>query len=131
MVTGMNRFSVRKGFTLIELLVVLAILMLLLTVAVPKYFNGIDRAKDAALKQDLAVTRESIDKFYGDHGRYPNTLSELVERKYLRSVPVDPITDSSETWVIVPPASDVPGNVYDLHSGAPGNAKDGTAYGDW
>lgn len=120
-----------KGFTLIELLVVLAILMLLLTVAVPKYFSGVDRAKEAALKQDLSVARESIDKFYGDQGRYPNTLAELVERKYLRAVPVDPITDSAETWVIVPPSSDVPGGIYDLHSGAPGNAKDGTAYGDW
>lgn len=120
-----------KGFTLIELLVVLAILMLLLTVAVPKYFNGVDRAKEAALKQDLAVTREAVDKFYGDQGRYPNTLEELVERKYLRVIPVDPITESTETWVITPPSGEVQGGIYDLHSGAPGNARDGTAYGAW
>lgn len=120
-----------KGFTLIELLVVLAILMLLLTVAVPKYFNGVDRAREAALKQDLAVTRESIDKFYGDQGRYPNTLEELVERKYLRVLPVDPMTESAQTWVITPPSGETPGGIYDLHSGAPGNARDGTAYGDW
>ncbi len=121
----------RNGFTLIELLVVLAILMLLLTVAVPRYFNGIDRAREAALKQDLAVTREAVDKFYGDQGRYPNTLAELVEHKYLRTLPVDPITESAETWVITAPSGEVQGGVYDLHSGAPGNARDGTAYADW
>lgn len=110
---------------------VLAILMLLLTVAVPRYFNGVDRAKEAALKQDLAAVRESLDKFYGDQSRYPNSLEELVERKYLRVVPVDPLTDSASTWVIVPPAGNVPGTVYDLHSGAPGTAMDGTAYGEW
>lgn len=128
----MNALTHRgKGFTLIELLVVLAILMLLLTVAVPKYFQGMDRAREAALKQDLAVTRDALDKFYGDQGRYPNTLEELVERKYLRVVPVDPITESTETWVITPPSGETPGGIYDLHSGAPGNAMDGTAYGDW
>jgi general secretion pathway protein G len=120
-----------RGFTLIELMVVLAILALLLTLAVPRYFSGVDRAKEAVLKQDLAATREVIDKFYADQARYPGTLDELVERKYLRAVPVDPITESAETWIIVPAAGDLPGGVYDLHSGAPGNAMDGTRYGDW
>lgn len=120
-----------RGFTLIELLVVLAILVLLLTLAAPKYFSGVDRAREAALKQDLAVTREALDKFYGDQGRYPGSLEELVERRYLRKVPVDPITDSAVTWVIVPPPDDIAGSVYDLHSGAEGAAADGTAYADW
>ncbi len=120
-----------RGFTLIELLVVLAILVLLLTLAAPKYFSGIDRAREAALKQDLAVTREALDKFYGDQGRYPGALDELVDRRYLRKVPVDPITDSAATWVIVPPPEDIPGTVYDLHSGAEGTAADGTAYAEW
>ena len=120
-----------RGFTLIELLVVLAILALLLTLATPKYFSGVDRAKEAVLKQDLAATRETIDKFHGDQARYPGTLAELVERKYLRAIPVDPITESAATWIIVPPPGDLPGGVYDLHSGAPGNAMDGTLYGDW
>jgi general secretion pathway protein G len=120
-----------RGFTLIELLVVLAILVLLLTLAAPKYFKGVDRAKEAALKQDLAVTREALDKFYGDQGRYPGTLEELVDKKYLRVLPVDPITESPETWVIVSPPGDTPGGIYDLHSGAPGEAMDGTLYADW
>jgi general secretion pathway protein G len=132
MVTDMlNQRKRRKGFTLVELLVVLAILMLLLKVAVPRYFNGVDRAKEAALKQDLAVTREALDKFYGDQERYPRTLDELVERKYIRKVPVDPITESRDTWVIVPPSGDEPGNVSDLHSGAPGKSTGGTPYADW
>jgi len=120
-----------KGFTLIELLVVLAILMLLLTIAVPKYFGGVDRAKEAALKQDLAVTREALDKFYGDQGRYPNSLDELVDQKYLRAVPIDPITGSKDSWLLVQPSGELAGGVYDLHSGATGNAMDGSAYGDW
>jgi len=111
--------------------VVLAILVLLLSLAAPRYFKGVDRAKEAALKQDLAVAREALDKFYGDQSRYPNSLEELVERKYLRVVPVDPLTDSASTWVILPPASNVPGAVYDLHSGAPGTAMDGTPYAEW
>lgn len=124
-------FACTRGFTLIELLVVLAILVLLLTLAAPRYFSGVDRAKESALKQDLAVVREAIDKFYGDQQRYPESLAELADRKYLRSVPVDPLTESAETWTIVPPAGDLPGAVYDLHSGAQGSAADGTAYADW
>jgi general secretion pathway protein G len=119
------------GFTLIELLVVLAILMLLLTVAAPRYFSGVDRAKEAALKQNLTVMREAVDKFYGDQARYPHTLEELAERKYIRSIPVDPVTESATTWVIVPPSDDTPGSVYDLHSGATGAAMDGSSYGEW
>lgn len=128
---AMRLAKVQKGFTLIELLVVLGILMLLLTVAVPKYFGGVDRAKESVLKQDLAVTREALDKFYGDQGRYPGSLEELVDQKYLRAVPVDPITDSKDTWLIVPPPAETPGGVYDLHSGATGKAMDGSAYADW
>ena len=120
-----------NGFTLVELLVVLAILMLLLTVAAPRYFNGIDRAKEAALKQTLHVARDAIDKFHSDNARYPDSLEELVERKYIRVLPVDPLTESTESWIIVPPDEDFPGNLYDLHSGAEGSAADGSQYGDW
>lgn len=125
----MDRIS--SGFTLIELMVVLAILMLLLTVAAPRYFVGMDRAKEVALKQNLAVMREAVDKFYGDQARYPHSLEELAERKYIRSIPVDPLTDSVKTWIIVPPSDDTPGGLYDLHSGATGTALDGSNYGDW
>lgn len=125
----MDRMS--SGFTLIELMVVLAILMLLLTVAAPRYFIGVDRAKEVALKQNLAVMREAVDKFYGDQARYPHSLEELAERKYIRSIPVDPLTDSVKTWIVVPPSDDTPGGLYDLHSGATGTAMDGSNYGDW
>lgn len=120
-----------KGFTLVELMVVLAILALLLTLAVPRYFAGIERAKEATLKHDLNAIRESIDKFYADNGNYPKDLEDLVERKYIRKLPVDPITDSSETWLITSPEAPLAGDVYDIHSGAPGTAKDGSKYADW
>jgi len=118
-----------RGFTLIELLVVLAILVLLLTLAAPRYFHGVDRAKEAALLQNLSVTRDALDKFHGDLGRYPDSLQELVDRQYLRKVPVDPLTDSADTWILMPPADG--SGIYDLHSGAEGIAKDGSAYADW
>lgn len=123
-----NRYF--KGFSLIELLVVLAILALLLTIAVPRYFSSIDRAKEAALKEDLNTLRESIDKFYGDSGQYPESLDILVEKKYIRKIPIDPITDKNSTWLLIqaePPLS----GVYDVHSGAEDIAKDGTNYSDW
>ena len=118
-----------RGFTLIELLVVLAILVLLLTLAAPKYFHGVDRAKEAALKQDLSVTRDALDKFHGDLGRYPDSLQELVDRHYLRKVPVDPLTDSADTWILIPPAEGR--GIYDIHSGSEGTARDGSPYADW
>ena len=93
----------RGGFTLIELLIVLAIVALMLTLAVPRYFQSIDVSKETVLQDNLRITRETIDKFYGDTGHYPKSLDELVEKKYLRALPVDPITESDTTWVIVPP----------------------------
>jgi general secretion pathway protein G len=126
MLNGKNR-----GFTLVELLVVLAILALLLTLAMPRYFSGIERAKDATLKEDLSTLRESIDKFYADTGRYPKTLEDLVERKYIRTLPIDPITNSDSTWIFTPPEPPLQGDIYDIHSGAVGAAKDGSNYADW
>lgn len=121
----------KQGFTLVELLVVLAILALLLTLAVPRYFAGIERAKEATLRQDLNLIRENIDKFYADRGIYPKSLEELVERKYIRKLPIDPITESTETWLITSPELPLEGEVYDINSGALGTAKDGTKYADW
>ncbi|MGZ3236692.1 MAG: type II secretion system protein [Burkholderiaceae bacterium] len=123
--------SKHAGFTLIELLVVLAIVALLLTLAMPRYFQSIDTSKDAILRDNLRITRDTIDKFYGDTGRYPKSLDELVEKKYLRALPLDPITDSTATWVIVPPDDTDKGNVYSIKSGAPGNTKDGKPYADF
>jgi general secretion pathway protein G len=117
----------RRGFTLIELLVVMAIIATLLSVALPKYFGSLDRAKEATLRQSLTVMREAIDKFYADNGRYPEQLEELASRRYVREVPVDPITGERSTWTIVrpPDGAGAKGSVYDLHSGAPGKTADG------
>ena len=119
-----------RGFSLVELLVVLAILALLLTLAVPRYFTSIDRAKETALKEDLNILRDSIDKFYGDTGQYPESLDELVEKKYIRKIPIDPITDKNNTWVLVEALPPLNG-VSDVQSGTDAVAKDGTAYSDW
>jgi len=127
----MADFSRRRGFTLIELLVVLGIIALLLTLAVPRFFPSFDSAKDTVLADNLRNTRATIDQFYGDTGRYPDTLEQLVEKKYLRAVPVDPVTESSSTWVLVPPQDGAQGGVADVKSGAPGNDRHGKPYADW
>ncbi|MEO8626856.1 MAG: prepilin-type N-terminal cleavage/methylation domain-containing protein [Betaproteobacteria bacterium] len=120
------------GFTLIELIVVLTILALLLTIAAPRYFSHVDRAKEATLKQDLSVMRDAIDKYHGDKGKYPDSLDDLVGSRYIRAIPIDPISESAATWKITPPPdSDTKGMVYDVKSGADGKGLDGTAYGEW
>ena len=126
-----NALKNDKGFTLIELLAVMVIIALLLTIAAPKYFGSVDRSREAILRQDLATMREAVDKYYSDTGVYPDALTDLTKKKYLRSIPRDPITDSEETWVIIAPSVDAKGSVYDVKSGAPGNGADGTAYADW
>ena len=120
----------KRGFTLIELLIVLAIVALMLTLAVPRYFHSIDLSKEKILAENLHATRDAIDKFYGDTGRYPETLEELVEKRYLRSMPFDPVADSSASWIIVPPDDQFKGAVYDIKSGAQGNNHDGTPFGN-
>ena len=120
-----------RAFTLIELLVVMSIIALLLAIAVPRYFNSMDRAKEAVLKEDLVQMRNAIDKFHGDRGQYPDALEDLVTRKYLRRIPPDPITDSVDTWLTVPPQEAGSGAIADVKSGAPGIALDGTPYGEW
>lgn len=116
-----------RGFTLIELLVVMAIIATLLSIATPRYFSHIDRAREAALRETLSVVRDSIDKFHSDNGRYPAELEELVTKRYLRRVPVDPVSESTDTWVIVPPPSALSG-VWDVRSGAGG---EGAPYAQW
>ncbi len=118
------------GFTLIELLIVLAIVALLATLAVPRYFQTIDTAKETLLISNLRSIRETIDKFYGDTGRYPETLDELVIKRYLRSLPVDPVTDSTTTWIIVPPDDPAKGGVYGIASGAAGQTRSGKSFGE-
>ena len=119
------------GFTLIELLVVMAIIGTLLSVVAPRYFKSLDHARETALKQDLSIMREAIGHFHGDLNRYPDSLNELVDRRYLKSIPVDPVTESADTWIGVPsPDINQPG-LYDIMSGATGNAGDGTPYSNF
>ncbi len=103
------------GFTLIELVIVMATIALLLTLAVPRYFQTIENGKINVQRQNIATIRDAIDKFYGDQARYPETLDELVRLKYLRAVPVDPLTQAPD-WVPVPPQDPTLGGVYDVRS---------------
>jgi general secretion pathway protein G len=119
------------GFTLIELLVVLAAVALLLGIAVPRYVEHVDRARETVLRQNLAALRDAIDKFNADRGRYPTELAELARERYLRELPRDPITDRSDSWTIVAPPQGQAGAVFDVHSGAPGTGRDGRAYAAW
>lgn len=120
-----------KGFTMIELLVALAIVAMILTLAVPRYFGNVDRTKESVLREDLYVLRDAIDKYYSDKSVYPNTLDDLVTEKYLRAIPVDPYTQSSRSWVVVPAADAALGIVSDVRSAAPNKARDGTWLKEW
>ncbi|NWL77610.1 type II secretion system protein G [Pseudomonas taiwanensis] len=121
----------QKGFTLIELLVVMAIIATLMTIAVPRYFSSLESSKETTLRQSLSVMREALDQFYGDTGRYPDSIEELVAQRYLRALPQDPMTERSDLWVLLPPPEGAPGSVYDVKSSAPGRARDGSLYADW
>jgi len=121
----------RRGFTLIELLVALAIIALLLSLVVPRYFDSLTRAEEAVLKENLTLMRDALDKHFADNGRYPGSLEELVTKKYLRSVPTDPVAQSATAWIIVPPAEAQLGGVYNVKSGAAGVGRDGKPYEQW
>ena len=120
-----------RGFTLVELLVVLSIIGLLISIAAPNYVGRTARAEEAVLREDLRIMRDAIDKHYADAGRYPDTLQDLVAKRYLRTLPNDPFTRSNSTWIAVPPQDPQLGGVYDLKSGAAGNGIDGTPYAQW
>lgn len=117
-----------RGFTLIEMLVVMAIVALLLTLAMPRYFGALDRSKETVLRENLKVVRGTIDKFYADTGRYPGSIDELVDKRYLRSLPIDPLTESSATWVLLEPRTAGLAGVGDIRSGAPGATREGVPY---
>src|SRR5947207_14142262 len=95
----------RPGFTLIELLVVLSIVAMLLTLAPPRYFSSVDKSKEAVLKENLNQMRDAISRYYGEKGKYPESLEALAAERYLRQVPLDPITESTTTWRSVQPAA--------------------------
>jgi general secretion pathway protein G len=120
-----------KGFTLIELLVVLAIMATLMSIVAPRYFDSVDKAKEAALRADLRLLREAIDKYKADTGHYPNALNDLVTGRYIQAVPVDPVTERNDSWLASPPPSGSADGVYDIHSGAQGAGRDGKPFKQW
>ena len=121
----------QRGFTLIELLVVMAIVATLLTLAVPRYFISVDRSKEAVLKENLFQMRDAIGKYHADKNKYPESLQALATEQYLRKVPLDPVTESDTTWVVIPvPGLDTAG-VFDVRSGAQGKATDGSEFATW
>ncbi|MEZ4305730.1 MAG: type II secretion system protein [Nitrospirales bacterium] len=130
-----NWMRSKSGFTLLELLIVVAIAAILVTLAVPSFQQSSLKAKEAALKQNLFTVRAIIDQFYADRGKYPASLEELVTEHYIRSIPVDPFTKSSDTWEEVleekDEEDDSPAGIFDIHSGSDLTALDGTPYKEW
>ena len=131
--TGLRR---EGGFTLVELLVVIAMITILAAMAVVQYRNSVQRTQEATLKTNLFRMRDAIDQYYADKGKYPSSLDNLVSEQYLRRIPLDPFTNSTDSWQTVPAVPD-PANpsaepgIYDVKSGAQGTALDGTNFSDW
>ena len=103
---------------------------MLLTLTAPKYFGSLDTANEVVLIDNLKQTREVIDKYYADTGQYPDSLAQLVDRNYLRDLPVDPYTESSQTWIIIAPEPAIKGKVFNIRSGANGTTRNGRRLGD-
>jgi general secretion pathway protein G len=129
--TSTVRRFVQRGFTLIELIVVMTIISLLLTLAAPRYFRSIERSKETVLKANLTSTRDALDKFHSDTGKYPEQLEDLVTKHYLRTLPWDPVIERADAWVVEPPADGQAGAVYNIHSSAEGSGSNGVPYAQW
>lgn len=124
------------GFTLIELMVVASIITILAGMSIAQYKHGTRLAQEAVLKEDLFRMREAIDQYYADKGQYPADITALVSDGYLRQVPADPFTRSTDSWQTIPAEPDAanpaaqPG-IYDVKSGSEESSLDGTKYSDW
>ena len=131
-----NTKTGNRGFTLVELLIVISLISILAAMGLVQYRNSVVSAREATLKTDLFRMRDAIDQYYADKTKYPSSLDSLVSEGYLRKIPEDPITKSSDTWQTVPAEPD-PNNpaaeagVYDVKSGAQGTALDGSSYSEW
>ena len=119
-----------RGFTLIELMIVMTLIGILAAIAQPQFHQYTIRAREAVLKENLFTLRDVIDQYSADKGKFPDTLQELVDNRYIRKVPEDPFTKSAETWVIVPPDTGE-GGIFDVHSGSDLIALNGTPYNEW
>ncbi len=134
--TSRGRRSGEGGFTLMELMIVMAIIAILATIAIPIYVRTLQRAKEATLREDLHTMRTAIDSYTVDKEKGPDTLDDLVQAGYLKSIPVDPITSSSETWITsmsdtMTDINETQGGMDDVHSGSQELSSDGTTYNTW
>lgn len=117
------------GFSLLELMIVVTIAGILAMLIEPSYQASVVKAREAALKQNLFTVRDVLDQYRADKGRYPNALTELVSAGYLKRIPLDPITNSIDTWQEIP--DEEAGGIFDVHSGSRLVARDGTPYNEW
>lgn len=123
-----------RGFTLVELLLVLMIVALLASLVAPVVTGSIRHARETTLKEDLYALRKAIDDYYADTGMYPAELDDLTKKRYLRRIPVDPVTEKRDTWILVRAEDEKSGNsggIIDVRSGSPESASDGTNFKDW
>jgi general secretion pathway protein G len=128
---GFTGWPNNLGFTLLELMIVMTIVGILATMAEPSFRTATIKAREAALKKDLFIFRDAIDQYYADQGAYPPSLKDLVDKKYIRAIPVDPFTRSADTWVVVMAEGEGETGVFDVHSGSDMVALNGTAYNVW
>ena len=126
-----GKLKTRKGYTLIEMMIVISIISILATMAMPSFQRSLIRAKETNLRRTLFIMRDTIDQYYADHGRYPDSLQDLETDKYIRQIPMDPFTGSSDTWITIPPEGFAEGNIYDVHSGSDKVSLEGTPYNEW
>ena len=125
-----------RGFTLIELMIVMTIIAILSLIAIPSFVRQVQRAREAVLKEDLQTMRTAIDSYTVDKEKGPQSLDDLVQSGYLKRVPVDPMTRNADTWITdqsdtLSDINETAGGISDVHSGAQGQASDGTTYNTW
>jgi general secretion pathway protein G len=125
-----------SGFTLVELMVVMLIIGVLAAIAIPSFISSIKNAKEAVLKEDLHVLRNAIDSYTMDKAKAPQSLDDLVQSGYLKTIPKDPMTHSSETWVTstddtLQSIDQTDPGVNDVHSGSNEVGTDGQPYSSW